>query len=143
LRASASKAADHQEITMLRSHQEVAPFAQEPDAHGKVALLLHTAVHRSHTAGRASRDGQFEACSQAVISALQILDALHAALDPSAGELAQRLQYLYSYAGLRLIEGHGSQDPAPIAEATRILAEIASGWSAIPVEQRAAQSLAA
>ena len=128
---------------MMRSQPEVRPIAHEPDAHGKVALLLHTAVHRSHLAGRALREQDPAQCGEAVMAALQILDVLHSALDPEAGELAQRLQYLYSYAGLRLIEGHDQGNPELIAEATRLLAQIASGWSAIPKEQRCAPALAA
>ncbi|MCK7595154.1 flagellar export chaperone FliS [Pseudomarimonas salicorniae] len=128
---------------MKRTSPEERAFPSEPDAHGKVSLLLHTAVHRSHLAGRALSEEDHAQCSEAIMAALQILDALNSAIDPSAGELAQRLQYLYSYAGLRLIEGHEQKDPESIAEATRLLAQIASGWSAIPKEQRSAQALAA
>ena len=128
---------------MKPTDPKVPVTAAEPDAHGKVALLLHTAVHRCHFADRALQAKDLAGCDKAVLSALQILDALHGALDPSAGELAQRLQYLYSYAGLRLIEGNNQGDPAPLSEATRILAQIAAGWSSIPPAQRAARPLAA
>lgn len=128
---------------MTTLNNEVRPLPAEPDAHGKVCLLLHTAVHRSHLAGCAVREGDPAGCSAAVLSALQIVDTLHGALDPKVGELSQQLQYLYAYIGLRLIEGNETQDPRPLDEATRLLAEIASGWSSIPVGQREVSALAA
>ncbi|MBD8524745.1 flagellar export chaperone FliS [Pseudomarimonas arenosa] len=115
----------------------------EPDPHAQVALLLQGAVHRGHIAGRALQSKDAKGCARAVMSALRIIDTLHAALDPRAGEIANRLQYLYSYVALRMLEGHGSSDPVPIAEATQLLAEIASGWAAIPLEQRAGPAIAA
>lgn len=115
----------------------------EPDAYAKVALLLQAAVHRSHLAAQAINRQDVERCKESVLSAMQIVDTLHGALDPEAGELAQRLQYLYSYAGLRLVEGYGLQDAAPIEEATAILAQIAAGWSSIPPDRRSLPALAA
>lgn len=115
----------------------------EPDPHGQVALLLQGAVYRGHVAGRALQAQDKSGCAEAVMSALQIIDTLHAALDPRAGEIANRLQYLYSYVALRMLEGHGSSDPAPIAEATQLLAEIAAGWAEIPLDQRDVQPIAA
>lgn len=119
------------------------PIHAEPDAYAKVALLLQSAVHRSHLAAQAIAQEDAERCKESVLSAMQIVDALHAALDPAAGELAQRLEYLYSYVGLRLVEGYGLQDAAPIEEATALLAQIAAGWSSIPPESRRPPALAA
>lgn len=128
---------------MTRISQETPRAFREPDPHTTVALLLQGAVHRSHLARRALQADDHPACADAVLSALQIIDTLHGALDPAAGEITQRLQYLYSYAGLRLIEGNGEHDPKPIAEASELLAQIASAWSAIPPDQRHPQALAA
>lgn len=70
----------------------------------------------------------------ALAKAMAIIDdGLNASLDTArGGDMAQRLRSLYNYMIGRLSEARRAQDPAPIAEVDRLLADLEESWREIP-----------
>jgi flagellar protein FliS len=106
---------------------------ESADPHRLVLMLFDGAIEciaraRSHfAAGRIGPRG--EALSQAI----QIIElGLKASLDREAGgDLAASLAELYDYVARRLLAAGMASDPAPLAEATRLLTELRDAWSRI------------
>lgn len=67
--------------------------------------------------------------------AISIIDSLRACLDiEQGGEVAINLGNLYDYMERRLLEANLKNDPAIIDEVGMLMAQIKSGWDAIPAE---------
>lgn len=67
--------------------------------------------------------------------AISIIDSLRACLDfEQGGEVAKNLGNLYDYMERRLLEANLKNDPAIIDEVGMLMAQIKSGWDAIPAE---------
>jgi len=67
--------------------------------------------------------------------AISIIDSLRACLDfEQGGEIAANLGNLYDYMERRLLEANLKNDPAMIDEVGMLMAQIKSGWDAIPAE---------
>lgn len=67
--------------------------------------------------------------------AISIIDSLRACLNmEQGGDVAQNLGRLYDYMEARLLEANLKNDPAIIDEVGQLMAEIKSGWDAIPAE---------
>lgn len=67
--------------------------------------------------------------------AISIIDSLRACLDiEQGGEVAVNLGNLYDYMERRLLEANLKNDPAIIDEVGMLMAQIKSGWDAIPAE---------
>lgn len=67
--------------------------------------------------------------------AITIIDSLRACLDyKQGGEIAENLGSLYDYMERRLLEANMHNDPAIIDEVAMLMAQIKSGWDAIPAE---------
>lgn len=67
--------------------------------------------------------------------AISIIDSLRACLDQEqGGEIAVNLSNLYDYMERRLLEANLKNDPAMIDEVGLLMAQIKSGWDAIPTE---------
>ncbi len=67
--------------------------------------------------------------------AISIIDSLRACLDTEqGGEVAVNLGNLYDYMERRLLEANLKNDPAIIDEVGMLMAQIKSGWDAIPAE---------
>jgi flagellar secretion chaperone FliS len=116
---------------MLTEATDLTEVPTEPseDPAARVSLLLETAARRAREAQALLLANDVDGCGRAIEGALRIVDALHGALDHAhGGELASRLEYLYSYGALRLLQGASQRDPAPMEEAAGIFAGIASAW---------------
>lgn len=67
--------------------------------------------------------------------AISIIDSLRACLNHElGGEVATNLSRLYDYMEARLLEANLKNDPAMIDEVGQLMAQIKSGWDAIPAE---------
>ena len=99
------------------------------DPAARVSLLLEVAARRAREAQALLIAADDDGAGRAIEGALRIVDTLHGALDHEhGGELASRLEYLYSYGALRLLQGASQRDPAPMEEAADIFSGIASAW---------------
>lgn len=67
--------------------------------------------------------------------AISIIDSLRACLNvEQGGQVAENLSGLYDYMEIRLLEANIKNDPAIIDEIGQLMAQIKSGWDAIPAE---------
>lgn len=75
--------------------------------------------------------------------AISIIDSLRACLNvETGGEIAQNLTQLYDYMERRLLEANLKNDPVIIDEVGQLMAQVKTGWDAIPAEFHARQSSA-
>jgi flagellar protein FliS len=97
-----------------------------------VEILYRSAITavgaaRGHLAAGAIRER-----SQQITKALSIVYALISALDHGiGGEIAWRLNGLYSYIAERLIEANAKQIDAPLAEAEILLGVLMEAWAPV------------
>lgn len=86
--------------------------------------ILH--LHNAQGHARASRMGEKGA---AIGAAVDIIAELQAVLDVErGGEIARKLNALYTYMLERLTEANYRNDPAGMDEVARLLAELREGW---------------
>jgi flagellar protein FliS len=63
--------------------------------------------------------------------AISIVGGLRSSLDMDAGELSERLDQLYEYINLKLLEASKQNDAEKVNEAIQLLKTIKSGWDEI------------
>lgn len=103
------------------------------DPHRLIEMLFdgaHAALKRSQ---RAIEVGDFASRATQLSKAIDIIErGLRAALDlERGGELAQRLDALYSYMIRRLMQANLRKDAAMVGEVNTLLEQISSGWKEI------------
>jgi flagellar secretion chaperone FliS len=104
----------------------------------RVSLLLEAAARQSREAQALLLANEDDASGRAIEGALRIVDALHGALDHArGGDLAKRLEYLYSYGALRLLQGASTRNPQPMEEAAGVFGTIAGAWRELAAAQPA------
>lgn len=98
-----------------------------------VAKLFSKAIESTLEAKEYMLQGDIEAKSQHIKVAISIIsDGLHSSLNMEAGgELAERLDALYTYMVQRLMKAHIDNDPAILDEVAKLLREVKSGWDGI------------
>lgn len=90
--------------------------------YGKAILLLRTAISRLG-------ENRIPEKAQAVSQAVDIIAGLQAILDRDrGGEIAARLNALYSYMLERLTLANYKNDPSLIREVIQLLEELEQGW---------------
>ncbi len=105
----------------------------EASPHRLIALLLRGARERIQLASAALGRGDLARKAQAIGSACAIIDGLRMALDARAGgEIAERLDSLYEYSGLRLVEANAANDPVRLQEVDDLLGDIETAWASLP-----------
>jgi flagellar secretion chaperone FliS len=101
----------------------------------ELVVLLYDGALRSMGIARdaiARRD--IGARRKALSQALAIISELQSTLDlDKGGDIATRLDALYDYANLRLLDAAAQNDVAPIDDVRRILETLRDGWSTIAV----------
>jgi flagellar protein FliS len=94
-----------------------------------VTILYEEAAKSVREAAAAIRAGDIRGRSREITRAQLILGELSGSLNLDAGgELAVRLNDLYSYMQRRLAEAHVQQSMVPLEEVGRLLATLTDGW---------------
>jgi flagellar protein FliS len=76
-------------------------------------------------------DGSWLQASEKLSRAEAIIDELLATLDMDAGEVADRLQSIYVFCKLRLIEARIERDAVRVDQVARLLGELREAWSQV------------
>lgn len=98
-----------------------------------ITLLFDGAQAALEKAQTQLAENDFRGKSESLTKAMLIIvEGLSASLNvEQGGELAERLQALYSYMVSRLIHANTQKDAAAITEVQRLLGEIAGAWREI------------
>jgi flagellar protein FliS len=112
--------------------------AAAADPHGLVSMLFNGFAEAVAEARGALASGNPAAKGASVQRAVRILEeGLRAGLDLKAGgPLAQDLDDLYGYVGMRLTVGNLRNDDAALAEVQRLIAPLAEAWKSIGPQVR-------
>lgn len=96
----------------------------------QIVLLYDGAIRRIKEARQAIVERRIKDRHTAVTKAAAIIDALHAALDHErGGEIADRLDRIYTYVTFRLHRVNLDDDPAICDELVARLAELRASWA--------------
>jgi flagellar protein FliS len=109
------------------------------DPHKLIQMLFEGARLSIAKALIALEQGDIPRKGEAITRAVAIIsEGLSASLSWDANpEMADRLASLYEYMTRRLTEGNARNDPAPMREADRLLAELEGAWRQIAPSRRA------
>ena len=94
-----------------------------------VLMLYDGALRFLGQAAIAMRDGSTVPANERLRKAEAIVDELLATLDPSAGEIADRLAAIYVFCRRRLMEAHLERDADKVDEVRGLLAELRDAWA--------------
>jgi len=76
-------------------------------------------------------EGSWLQASEKLSRAEAIIDELLATLDMDAGEVADRLQSIYVFCKMRLIEARIERDAVRVDQVARLLCELREAWSQV------------
>ena len=109
------------------------------DPHGLILLLFSGAQAAFGTARLAMQQHQIATKGESISKVNDIIsNGLKASLDlEKGGELAIRLEALYDYMVLRLLNANTKNDLKALEEVSGLLEEIHSAWRGIAPEQQA------
>jgi flagellar protein FliS len=111
----------------------------EADPQQLVAQLYAGALERIALARTALAANDRARKAEALNAAAQIVEGLRLALDRRAGgALAERLEALYDYIGVRLTQANAGDDGAALDECEALLARIAGAWNQIAAPRQGA-----
>jgi flagellar protein FliS len=114
----------------VATYQEVQVNSRSPLA--LVVMLYDGAIVALEQARAAIGAGDLLAKRDAMSRAFAILGQLQGSLNLEAGgEVAERLDGLYTYLTDRLTAANVTCDPEPVVEAIRLLSVVRDGWTAI------------
>lgn len=99
--------------------------------HRLIQLLFEGALGRLAVAQGAMERGDLAVKGEMLGKAIGIIGGLRSSLDMNAGELSERLDQLYEYINLRLLEASSQNDMDKIIEVTQLLKTVKSGWDEI------------
>lgn len=112
---------------------------QDADPHRLVQMLFHGALDRVHAARGCAERGDLVGKAAQVTRALNAVGGLQGAVDPATGELAGRLDALYDYLGMRLLQFNARNDMAILDEVATLLRQISDAWDQAADEIRRAR----
>lgn len=95
----------------------------------QIALLYQGAQRFIDKAALALESGNFVDVSENVGKAQRIFAELTAALNFSAGDIAQNLERLYEYWSWRLSQGLIQKDPEALREVSTTVGDMAGAWA--------------
>ena len=110
------------------------------DPHRLILMLYDGALLALRHAEAHMHSRNVAAKGQSVSKAIQIIEeGLRLSLDRKVGgALAAQLDDLYAYMGRRLLLASAANDPAGLAEVSRLLASLREAWAAIVEPAKAA-----
>jgi flagellar protein FliS len=98
----------------------------------QLVLMLYDGVLRFlRQAAVAMRESDLTNANARLRRAEAILDELRVTLDPSAGELAERLDAIYLFCRQLLVQAQLDKDPSRIEAAVDLIGELRDAWAAI------------
>lgn len=107
--------------------------------HRLIQLLFEGALARLAAAQGAIERGDLAAKGELLGKAISIVGGLRSSLDMSAGELSERLDQLYEYINLKLLEASAQNDADKVNEAIQLLKTVKSGWDEIAPQASSSQ----
>jgi flagellar secretion chaperone FliS len=116
--------------------QKAAVYRQNQIQHASplelVVLLYDKAIGRLKAAARHIRDKRIAEKGQAICHAVDIITELQSVLDKErGGQIAAKLDALYTYMLDRLTAANLQNDPQPVSEVVRLLEELQEGWKGL------------
>jgi len=99
--------------------------------HRLIQLLFEGALARLAAAQGAIERGDMAVKGELLGKAISIVGGLRSSLDMGAGELSERLDQLYEYINLKLLEASVQNDAEKVNEAIQLLKTVKSGWDEI------------
>ena len=97
----------------------------------RVVLLYRGAIRFAFQAIDETEKGNRETSNRASLRSQEIVSALRATLDMSAGPIATNLDSLYAFCLARLTDGNIHRDPKPVREAITVLQGLLEAWQQI------------
>jgi flagellar secretion chaperone FliS len=115
--------------TPQKAYQESSVLTASPE---QLVVMLYDGVNRFLLqAAAAMRAGQIEAAHNRLRRAEAIIDELHATLDLSQGQMAERLQGIYVFCRRLLNEARSKRNAARIEQVAELLGELREAWAQI------------
>jgi flagellar protein FliS len=108
--------------------------------HRLIQLLFEGALGRLAAAQGAIERGDVAAKGELLGKVISIVGGLRSSLDMEAGELSERLDQLYEYINLILLEASRNNDIEKVNEAIQLLKTVKSGWDEIAPQSSSEQS---
>jgi flagellar protein FliS len=110
------------------------------DPHRLIVMLMDGALERLATARGLMLNGTGGAeKTQLLHRAVAIIDELRNSLNfKSGGDLSHKLDSLYDYICVRIMQANAANKPEWLDEVSRLVGEIRAAWLAIPAQQRPA-----
>jgi flagellar protein FliS len=112
-----------------RAYTESSVLTAPPE---RLVVMLYDGAGRFLARAAATiRAGEPGAAGEPLRRAQAILDELLVTLDPSAGEVAERLQSIYLFCQRTLVEAQLERDAAKVDRVAELLAELRDAWAQI------------
>ena len=112
------------------------------DPHVLILRLMDGAIERIYQAIGAIQQNSIETKGKLISKAIGIIAGLDACLDHDLGnDLTTKLEALYEYMNVRLLEANVENDMSKLEEVAKLLGEIRSAWVQIPQEVKKSHSL--
>lgn len=131
--------AGYSQASSIAAYKSVATHgvACEADPHQLISMLLDGALDRLVSAKGCIAQGDLVQKAALLHRVGAILDELRCSLDHSVGgELSANLDRLYDYMLRRVMVANLKNDVSAIDETVRLLRDIRTAWTSIPVEAR-------
>jgi flagellar secretion chaperone FliS len=96
-----------------------------------VVMLYDGARRFLHQAGVAMGEGQIEAGHMKLRRAEEIIHHLLNTLDLEQGQIAERLQAIYTFCLAHLSQGRRDQDPKKLEQVSEMMGRLRESWSTI------------
>lgn len=120
-----------QAINAYRSVEKQAD-KQEEDPYKIISILINNALEALTIAKITMTQGKIEEKGRFISLAITLIDGLKASLDKEqGGEIAENLDRLYEYMGLKLVEANLHNDVECLDEVSNLLGTIKEGWDGI------------
>ena len=117
----------------LRQYRQLGIESEVNNAspHRLIQLLFEGALSRLAAAQGAIERGDPAVKGAMLGKAISIIGGLRSSLDMDAGELSERLDQLYEYMNLTLLEASTQNDAGKVSEVIQLLKTVKSGWDEI------------
>lgn len=117
----------------LRQYRQLGIESEVSNAspHRLIQLLFEGALSRLAVAQGAIERGDLSLKGEMLGKAISIIGGLRSSLDMDAGELSERLDQLYEYMNLTLLEATTQNDAGKVSEVIQLLKTVKSGWDDI------------